>query len=47
MKHPNPEARTLYQEVMDDNATWVDALFWYALGVISASSVIIAISWSA
>ena len=43
MKAPSQDTKSLYQEVVNDDATWVDALFWYALGVISAASVIMAL----
>ena len=29
------EAKTLFEEVTNDAATWVDALFWYVMGVLT------------
>lgn len=29
------EAKTLYEEVTNDQGTWVDVAFWYILGILS------------
>ena len=31
------EAKTLYEELTNDRATWVDCLFWYVMGVLSCA----------
>jgi hypothetical protein len=28
------EGRTLYQDITDDKATWVDAVFWMVMGSV-------------
>ena len=40
MKHDteglgNP-VRMLYREVLNERASWTDAIFWYGLGLLSA-----------
>ena len=34
MKPQTPEAKTLYQEITNDRATWVDAVFWMVIGSV-------------
>ena len=30
---------TLYREVFNEQASWTDALFWYAMGAISVAVI--------
>ena len=39
MKAPRQDAKTLYQEVTDDNATWIDAVFWMVIGSVLSGVV--------
>ena len=39
MKPPRDDAKTLYQEVTDDNATWIDAVFWMVIGSVLSGVV--------
>ena len=44
MGEEHEQAKTLYQELTNDVATPIDALFWYVMGVISTAAVWIAVS---
>ena len=34
MKPPPDDAKTLYRELTNDKATWVDAVFWMVMGSV-------------
>lgn len=34
MKKPPDDAKTLYRELTNDRATWVDAVFWMVIGSV-------------
>jgi hypothetical protein len=34
VKKLSPEGRTLYKDLTDDKATWVDAVFWMVIGSV-------------
>ena len=44
MTDEREQAKTLYQELTNDIATPIDALFWYVMGVLSTAAIWIAVS---